>query len=1215
MRLICQSEAEPCPNQYFCLGADPIPVTQFCSSAEVLSASGPGIYQQNGLQFFDPNLVGEGEFNIEITVALNSYIISVYVYSTIEVEINGQTSSTIQICEGSSVDLYASGASLYTWSPATGLNSTIGEHQIANPLTTTTYSVVGNGPGNCVNQAEVTVVVLSDLVLDITLDNDIICLGQEVTGLATGNENGYNYVISQTPGSFTEISTTGAFSIIQWEEGVYTISAELDNYQCPYTSDEATLLVVEQLPFELSADDNPICVGSSTNLIASSAFDLSYTWSPNAGLSNTTGNSTVASPSISTIYTVTATSESGCSSNENIELVVVQDCCASVFPPPTYLIDANTPDWIGMSYELDQDIIIQAGVNFEINNCVLKFAAGKGIKLLTGADLRILNQSKLTAMDLCDGHWSGIVAFQVANYTSTVDKSLIALESSTIEYADVAVKLYTYYTPGPYSGSNWAHLRLTNDQFLNNRCDLILEGGVASNNWAPILGFASNTNFITDENFRNGFVPNPTKSSIKNISKAFKFIDCSFINTRPDFLLNYEFVAMEYLNSSPYFISYIANNSGIGSNALLSGFTRGIHATSVNGISTNVLLKGADFANWRDVYIRMSGFHRIQENEFYNLQSGLISTSIYVNGGLNYINVESSDLVGTSPYGLYMDGAGGTYSVLDNYFSTSIQLPNFGPYLAHGLIANNTGDYANRIRRNTFENMQRALKIQGDNRMNDYSNGLKYSCNTFINNLSDIRELNSNIGNPASFGVPHQFSSANGNHIDPNNNFTQSSGTCSLCGNDDLSNTTSSSFGDHNYVRQADSQDPHDDETTDAPKVIIIYSVSPKDACVANVQQITGGSAALNAESQKLLAEEYYSDLLEVYLEVLDGGNTDALIDEIHSTNYSGALELYYNLMSKSPNLSEEALVTALMQFELPNVLLANILSSNPHAAKSGRIAEEIEHRPVPFEDYQLAQIEQGLELFSNLEAIQMNLAALLSVRNDALSELMWEIDENDAIPNKADSKMALLDKADYFTDMLLKIDLLCQTGNYTEAKQITEEVEDFFRLTPEDKTDMVALKQLLEIEEFTKLNPGAACSNNQVAQLNAMLTGNSALVSTRALNLLIDRSGYEYIEPVMMDEGGLRNDVSKKKKNFQGSRLRVYPNPAEYLVTIDFAPAGAVTLELYDATGRLCYRQNVNVLATQYLIDLITLPASIYELRLLDSNGRSLGNSSIIKK
>ncbi len=67
--------------------------------------------------------------------------------------------SDVTICAGSSKDLTASGASTYSWSPATGLSSASGATVTASPAATTSYVVTGTDANNCTNTANVTVTV------------------------------------------------------------------------------------------------------------------------------------------------------------------------------------------------------------------------------------------------------------------------------------------------------------------------------------------------------------------------------------------------------------------------------------------------------------------------------------------------------------------------------------------------------------------------------------------------------------------------------------------------------------------------------------------------------------------------------------------------------------------------------------------------------------------------------------------------------------------------------------------------------------------------------------------------------------------------------------------------------------------------------------------------------------------------------------------------
>ncbi len=69
------------------------------------------------------------------------------------------TPSSASICPGGNVSLTASGASTYSWAPATGLSSTTGATVTASPTTTTTYTITGTSGAGCSKTIAVTITV------------------------------------------------------------------------------------------------------------------------------------------------------------------------------------------------------------------------------------------------------------------------------------------------------------------------------------------------------------------------------------------------------------------------------------------------------------------------------------------------------------------------------------------------------------------------------------------------------------------------------------------------------------------------------------------------------------------------------------------------------------------------------------------------------------------------------------------------------------------------------------------------------------------------------------------------------------------------------------------------------------------------------------------------------------------------------------------------
>lgn len=74
----------------------------------------------------------------------------------------------------------------------------------------------------------------------------------------------------------------------------------------------------------------PICAGQSTQLLVSGAN--TYTWVPATGLSNPTIGNPVASPPVTTTYTITASNANGCSATTTLTVVVNPSPLVTVLP-------------------------------------------------------------------------------------------------------------------------------------------------------------------------------------------------------------------------------------------------------------------------------------------------------------------------------------------------------------------------------------------------------------------------------------------------------------------------------------------------------------------------------------------------------------------------------------------------------------------------------------------------------------------------------------------------------------------------------------------------------------------------------------------------------------------------------------------------------------------------------------------------------------------
>ncbi len=217
-----------------------------------------------------------------------------------------------EICEGSSTTLTASGATDYVWSPSAGLSSTTGASVTANPTVTTIYTVTGTDGNGCENTAQVEVTVNSLPIVSVSSDIEI-CEGSSTTLTASGATD---YVWSPSAGLS---STTGAsVTANPTVTTTYTVTG-VDGDGCENTA-QVTVIVNPLPTVSVFALNTEICTGSSTTLIATGAS--TYSWSPSAGLSSTTGSSVTANPTVTTTYTVTGTDINGCENTAQVEISV-----------------------------------------------------------------------------------------------------------------------------------------------------------------------------------------------------------------------------------------------------------------------------------------------------------------------------------------------------------------------------------------------------------------------------------------------------------------------------------------------------------------------------------------------------------------------------------------------------------------------------------------------------------------------------------------------------------------------------------------------------------------------------------------------------------------------------------------------------------------------------------------------------------------------------
>ncbi len=314
---------------------------------------------------------------------LDSAVVIVTVNSVVGMALN---TTNITTCEGTPVTLLASGASTYVWSPSTGLNTSNGASVIATPSVTTRYLCTFAALNTCTDTLSVLVNVKPKPPLSVSGDLTICSgstASLSATG-ATGYSwylgttlLGTNPILSVTPTTLTTYKLKGTLNgctdsinitvnvvakptivvsgtlilcngssttllasgttTYKWYNGSTLIGNNASITLNPTTtttykvvgliglatcSDSTNIIVtVNNLPtININPNTAKIALGQFTTLTASGAS--SYTWSPAAGLNTTTGASVVASPTITTVYTVTGKDAANCNNTKTVTVTL-----------------------------------------------------------------------------------------------------------------------------------------------------------------------------------------------------------------------------------------------------------------------------------------------------------------------------------------------------------------------------------------------------------------------------------------------------------------------------------------------------------------------------------------------------------------------------------------------------------------------------------------------------------------------------------------------------------------------------------------------------------------------------------------------------------------------------------------------------------------------------------------------------------------------------
>lgn len=210
--------------------------------------------------------------------------------------------SNASLCYGLSATIMASGGTSYTWIPANNLNNPFVASPLANPLVSTIYTVniVNNASGtNCQKTLTTQLLVLPTPTAGFTYSANPC--GGDVRFYDQSEDDIVNWNWTLAPAKTSTLQNPYNFYL---SGGTFTVSLEATNSSgCKNMTD--TVITLLKPPPVSASSKSAVCRGEQAQLHATGG--ISYLWTPSQTLDFPTSADPMATPSITTDYSVAIT--------------------------------------------------------------------------------------------------------------------------------------------------------------------------------------------------------------------------------------------------------------------------------------------------------------------------------------------------------------------------------------------------------------------------------------------------------------------------------------------------------------------------------------------------------------------------------------------------------------------------------------------------------------------------------------------------------------------------------------------------------------------------------------------------------------------------------------------------------------------------------------------------------------------------------------------
>lgn len=852
--------------------------------------------------------------------------------------------------------------------------------------------------------------------------------------------------------------------------------------------------------------------------------------------------------------------------------------------PPTQSIQGTT-DWQNVTYNFTEDLIINPAATFSLTRgSELRFAPGKKIIVERGATLN-LSDSKIT--NLCANHpWGGIEVWgDVSNSQSKhssqgivniadraiIENAAIGVLAGRNQNNECAIQLDPAYAGGiviansaifqnnqtgiyltPYENKNSA-----NGMVLRNACQI------------------SNCEFLCSSEIFNEqvFIKLNGVRGVETYGNVYRQLPSLKVSTTAILSLNSAFTVRGYIDGEPFSYREIKPS-------IFMDLNYGIRALG-SGSEKTFLVDSAHFIN------NNTGIYTSANNSF------SVIRSLFNMRGLSSSNPRKA--------GLYVDGHVSGLEITENKFVGAYAGFEIGTGLSFGATFNNTGGYPNVICNNQFDSLHVAVHAMNHNREAEGYSGLGVRCNDFAMNRHAILMINDST-------------SRGGNGIAP----YQGNAEVSAC------NTfmPSALWEAHIYNHGAPLIYFHPD-TSSTQLLVKPGKITPDSVFLFSVNQAYNEPDCCPSDSVSWQEDGYeklknsYEGMAkrlrikeEEYFELVDGGDTEWLLNEIRFAHPADALKLHKVLMDRSPWLSDTVLIASIKaKHILPQILILDILKANPQLVRSTKVLDAVFSRFGRLSEVTLKVIAGNAQSLSAKEMLEAEILTHQQEKQKALMHLATFLMNDTSDLNSREKLLNLMLEQHIPEFWYMAAIMLIEQGNVFDAAGIINNVSREFGsqqsvfASSENVMAFITKMYALGLTGKSLFVPDSLT----IQWIQTVFNAGHEPIATYARNILIAQSVIDYkpnlLFPLQVGPLPDKPPVDSEEAP-RHPVMNIFPNPAMKYVIVDYDVSHLTepqsefsTITLSSMDGRRISTIELNDKQSQVLIPLDGYPAGVYML------------------